>query len=50
MVCGPVCVVSDKQQPGEIPPIGDWCESAFEDQSNSTEIDHPWKAVFKGNI
>ena len=30
--------MADEQWLGEIPPIGDWCESAFGDQGKSTQL------------
>ena len=38
IMCGPVLYISDyadEQCSGEIPPVGDQCESAFEDQDKS---------------
>ena len=58
-MCGPiyVCLITGfcrRAESGEIPPIGDQCESAFEDQGKSdqlaTGIIHPWKIVFKGTF
>ena len=37
-------VTADEQRRGEIPPVGDWCKSAFGDQSKSTQL----KSVIHG--
>ena len=48
-LCGSVCVClitgsGRRAESGKIPPIGDWCESAFEDQGKSTQL----KSVIRG--
>ena len=48
-MCGPICVClitgsGRGAESGEILPIGDWCESAFEDQVKSTQL----KSVMRG--
>ena len=48
-MCGSVCVClitssGRRSESGEIPPVGDWCESAFEDQGKSTQL----KSVIHG--
>ena len=47
LLCGSVCVclISGRRaESGEIPPVGDRCESAFEDQGKSTQL----KSVING--
>ena len=48
-LCGSVCVClitgsGRRAESGEIPPVRDWCESAFEDQGKSTQL----KSVIRG--
>ena len=48
-MCSPVCVClitgsGRRAESGEIPPVGDQCESAFEDQGKSTQL----KSVIRG--
>ena len=48
-LCGPVCVcfitgLGRRAESGEIPPIRDWCESAFGDHGKSTQL----KSVIHG--
>ena len=44
MLCGPVyvCLITGlcrRAESGEIPPVGDQCESAFEDQGKSDQLE-----------
>ena len=55
-MCGPICIcfTGSGRWAGssEIPPIGDRCKSAFEDQGKSTQLktSHLWKMLFKRRV